>query len=196
MPPVKKIDLLPDELKDALRKLLKETAYGDIHDVTARLNEWLRDEDIGLSIGKTAVGKYAQFLKHQQAALEAAEVVTAEIGIEGEAKMHKAIMQMIAGECINLMTQAREPGSDGEEGAGFNPLDLARLAKMLNDLMNSAGIREKISADERARAKQEAREEAAKDVEKVVKQAGLSKDLAASIISGVLGVPETTAAAS
>lgn len=182
MPPPKKLDLVPSDLKKTLREALKDRGYGDIIEVTRELNSWLADEGIGLTIGKTAVGKYAQLLKDQSEALEIAEELMSEMGIEAEASMHKAIMQMIAAQAVQLMMNTREAGGHLEAK------DLMNLGRMLKDVMSSAGIREKIVSDERERIEKETRERTAGEAEQAARQMGFDDDQAARLRRKLLGI--------
>lgn len=60
---------------------------------------------------------------------------------------------MIATSAMQLMRHVRE------EDGHLEPKDLMSLGRMLKDLMQSAGIREKVLADERVRIAEAAREE-------------------------------------
>ncbi len=153
MPPPRKIDLVPAELRERLAEMLAERGFGDIVDVTDELNFWLEEEGLELRIGKTAVGKFSKLLKDQREAFTMAETLLGDMDIEQEGEMHKVLMQMIATSAMQLMQHVRE--GDGH----LDPKDLMSLGRMLKDLMSSADIREKIREDERIRIAQEAREQ-------------------------------------
>ena len=57
MPPVSKIALLPEEIRDELDKRLKDHQFGRITETS----EWLRDQ--GYEVGKSTVGAYSLELK-------------------------------------------------------------------------------------------------------------------------------------
>lgn len=61
MPPVSKIALLPDDIRDELDDKLKESHYGRIVEIT----EWLNE--LGFDVGKSGVGVYALNLKRDTA---------------------------------------------------------------------------------------------------------------------------------
>jgi len=153
MPPPKKLDLIPAELKKRLAETLMGRGFGDIVDVTEDLNFWLEEEGLEIRIGKSSVGEYSKLLKEQRDAFSMAETLLGDMDIEAESTMHKVLMQMIATAAFQMMNAVSE--KDGE----WDPKSLASLSRMLKDLMQSAGLREKLKADERERVAEEARAE-------------------------------------
>ena len=182
MPPPRKIDLIPAELRERLAETLAGRGFGDIVDVTEELNFWLEEEGLELTIGKSAVGEFSKALKDQRDAFKLAETLLADMDIEQESDMHKVLMQMIATSAVHMMQSVRE-----EEGH-LEPKDLMNLGRMLKDLMQSAGIREKLREDERVRVAREAKEEAADSMSKSAKKIGLSAENVAQIRADILGV--------
>lgn len=182
MPQPRKIDLIPLDLQRWLKTELEQRGFADIVEVTEALNFHLEERGETLTIGKTAVGKFSKVLKDQQDAFEFAELVMRDLDLEGESEMHKAIMQMIAVHAVKLM---RKVSDDGDE---LPAKDLMALGKMLKELMSSAGMREKMLADERDRIVKAARAEAATTAAKVATEAGLSDDMVEQVKSSILGV--------
>lgn len=146
MPPPKKIDLLPEALIERLKALLAARGFGQIVEVTEELNGWLGAEGLELTISKTAVGEFSKMLKDQREAFSMAETLLSDMDLEAESDMHRTLMTMIATSAMQMMRAVRE--GDGH----LDPKDLMNLGRMLKDLMGSAGIREKLLADEQARA--------------------------------------------
>jgi len=153
MPPPKKLDLIPSELKKRLAETLMNRGFGDIVDVTEDLNFWLQEEGLEIRVGKSSVGEYSKLLKEQRDAFAMAETLLGDMDIEAESTMHKVLMQMIATAAFQMMNAVSE--DDGE----WDPKSLASLSRMLKDLMHSAGLREKLKEDERKRVAEEARAE-------------------------------------
>lgn len=154
MPPPKKLDLVPQRLIERLKGVLQERGFADIIAVTEELNFWLEDEGLELTIGKSAVGEFSKLLKDQKEAFSMAETLLSDMDLEAEADVHRTLMTMIATSAMQMMRAVRE--GDGH----LEPKDLMNLSRMLKDLMGSAGIREKLLTDERARIAKEAREAA------------------------------------
>lgn len=182
MPPPKKLDLIPEELRKRLADELSQRGFSDIVEVTEQLNFWLEDAGLEISIGKSAVGDFSKLLKDQRDCFNMAETLLAGMDIEGESDMHKALMQMIAASAMQMMRSVRE--EDGHLAAK----DLMALGRMLKDLMGSAGIREKLREDERARIQREEREAAAQVVEATASSGGMSAEVAERIKAEILGV--------
>jgi hypothetical protein len=152
MPSPRKLDLIPSELRDRLAKTLAANGFANILAVTEDLNVWLDETGCELRIGKTAVGEFSKLLKDQRDAFALAETLLSDMDIEQESNMHRALMQMIAASAVQMMKAVRE--DDGH----LEPKDLMALGRMLKDLMQSAGFREKLREDERRRVAAEARD--------------------------------------
>lgn len=152
MPPPKKLDLIPDEFRDWLKTALEKRGFAEIEDVTAELNDKLEEADLGMTIGKTAVGTFSKALKDQRDAFSIADTLLAEMDIEQETDLHRALVHMIATSAIHMIKAVRE--GDGN----LSPQDLMNLGRMLQSLMSSSGMREKLLASERERIAKEARE--------------------------------------
>lgn len=182
MPPPKKLDLIPIEFRQWLAETLQKRGFGDIVEVTDELNARLAEGGFEISLGKSSVGDFNKVLKNQRDAFAMAETLLADMDIEAEGNMHKVLMQMIATQAFQLMSTMS--GSDKD----FDPKGLAALSRMLKDLMQSAGIREKLREDERQRLARKTRETAATDVEKQSKQLGLTRDTVEGIKAAILGV--------
>lgn len=149
MPAPRKVDLLPESLRERLRKALADRGFGGIVEVTEELNGWLEGEGLELRIGKSAVGEFSKVLKDQRDAFSIASAVLAETDLDAESELHRTLMQMIGASAVHLIKAIRD--QDGQIG----PQDLHFLSRMLKDLMHSAGIREKILDDERRRVEKQ-----------------------------------------
>jgi uncharacterized protein DUF3486 len=182
MPAPRKLDLIPTDLRERLKQLLEKRGFADIVEVTEELNFWLDGEGLELRIGKTAVGEYSKLLKDQREAFGMAETLLADMDIQAEGDLHRSLMQMIAVSAMQMMQAVRT--ADGT----LEPKDLMQLAKMLKDLMGSAGIREKLLADDEARIDRLARQKAAADVEKSSAELGLTVETTQQVKALILGV--------
>ncbi|MEQ5870232.1 DUF3486 family protein [Sagittula sp. NFXS13] len=191
MPPPKKIDLLPEQLREWLREELTLRGFGDILDVTEALNFRLEEEGLELSIGKSAVGDFSKALKDQREAFAFADAMLSDLDIEAEGDLHRTLMQMIATSAIQMMRHVRD------EDGHLDPKDLMSLGRMLKDLMSSAGIREKLLDSERERIRRDAIEEAQREAEERADatietlrrdQPGLSVDTLTTMKRGFLGL--------
>lgn len=186
MPPPKKLDLMPAEFRQYLAETLQAEGFANIVKVTEDLNFRLEEAGLQLRIGKSAVGEYSALLKNQRDAFTMAETLLGDLDIEHESTMHKVLMQMIATAAFQMMNAVSEKGDE------WDPKALAHLSRMLKDLMQSAGIRERLREDERARVAQEAREAAEAEIatrlDTVASEAGMSSDMLSHLRKGVLGL--------
>lgn len=187
MPPPRKIDLMPAELRDWLQAELQQRGFGDYVALTEALNFKLEEQGLELRIGKSAVhaygAEYAEFVKYQEQASAWAEGWLQEQGLEEEAKRHNVLFQMITTLAFKVMQG--QMGKDAEE---IDPKELHFIGRMLKDVMSSSGIREQIVAAERKRLTEEAKREAAATATKAARSAGLSEEAAEKIKAQILGV--------
>ncbi|MEO0861128.1 MAG: phage protein Gp27 family protein [Pseudomonadota bacterium] len=182
MPPPRKIDLVPEKLRDWLRDELAERGFADIVEVTEALNFRLEQDGLELRLGKTAVGEFSKLLKDQREAFGMAETLLADMDIEAEGDIHRTLMQMIATSAMQMMQAVRQ------EDGHLDAKSLMSLGRMLKDLMQSAGFRERLLSDERDRVAKEARQAAAEAVEKSSSDLGLTEETAEAVKSMILGV--------
>jgi len=186
VPAPRKIDLIPEPIRRRLAEELAARGFAGIVDVTDALNDWLAEEGLELTVGKTAVGEYSKLLKDQREAFALAEHLLADLDVEAEGDLHRVLMQMIATSAVHMMQAVRE------EDGHLDPKDLMNLGRMLKDLMGSAGMREKLLAEERARIAREARDAARAEVEQALEstasEAGLTPETLAALRRGVLGL--------
>lgn len=148
MPPPRKIDSLPSEIRDWLQETLRDRGFADYVAITDELNEKLADAGKVVSFHHATVHRfgveYRAFVKTQETASAWAQSWMQENGLEDEAKRHNVLFQMVTALAFKAM-EARMT----EEGADIDPKDLHFIGKMLKDIMASAGIRQNMLAAER-----------------------------------------------
>ncbi|MEM6727020.1 MAG: phage protein Gp27 family protein [Pseudomonadota bacterium] len=181
MPPVSKIDRLPAEIRADLDAALAKAGFGDIVAITGALNEWLDAADIDLSVGKSAVGKYAKVKKQQMQAIELTEAVLDGTDVERESQAHATLVHMLSNNALDFMKGI------ADEEKSLDPKQFSSMAKFAKDLMSSSGIRERLRADEEARIAQRAKEEAVEDVTASSNELGLSPATIELIRGKILG---------
>ncbi len=147
MPPPRKIDRLPSELKGWLQDELKRRGFGEYEDLADALNLRLEAEGLDLRIRKSALHAYGQefetFVRYQEEASSWAAGWMNEQGMGDEAKRHGVLFQMLTTLAFKAM-QTRMV-----DGAEIDPKELHFLGKMLKDVMSSSGLRETMLREER-----------------------------------------------
>ncbi len=148
MPPPRKVDQLPPEIRDWLQQALRERGFSDYVEVTQELNDRLAEAGKVVSFHHATVHRFGQeyrkFVETQETASAWAQGWMTENGLEEEAKRHNVLFQMVTALAFKAM-EARMM----DEGAEIDPKDLHFIGKMLKDIMHSAGIRQNMLAAER-----------------------------------------------
>ena len=176
MPPPRKIDLLPQNIRSRLQQLLKERGFSDYVAVTDELNGWLDDAGLEVSVGKSAVHsfgrEYEQFAKVQEEASAWAESWMEGNGLEDEAKQHSVLFQMMTTCAFKVLKSAQM-----KDGDDIDPQNLAFLGKMMKDIMTSSGMRERLKAEEARRIAEEARQVAQEEMRNRIDTAEAAGDV-------------------
>lgn len=148
MPPPRKVDLLPPELRDWLKSELQLRGFADYEALSDALNARLDAQGQELRIGKSALhafgSEYRQFVELQEQAGAWAEGWMNENGLAGEAQRHNVLFQMVTTLAFKQMKAQME--KDGDE---IDPRELHFIGRMLKDIMASSGLREKLIEEER-----------------------------------------------
>lgn len=152
MPPPRKVDLLPPELKAWLKEALVAQGFAGYEALADDLNFRLEAAGLDIRIRKSALHsfgqEYEEFVKYQDEASAWAAGWMHEQGLADEAKRHNVLFQMITTLAFKVMKSRME-----KEGGEIDPKELHFLGKMLNDVMASSGKREAmVAADRKAQA--------------------------------------------
>ncbi len=148
MPPPKKIDRLPPEIREWLEETLRDRGFADYIAITDELNEKLIDAGKVVSFHHATVHRFGQeyraFVKTQETASAWAQEWMQENGLEEEAKRHNVLFQMVTALAFKAMESQMT-----REGDEIDPKELHFIGKMLKDIMASAGIRQNMLQAER-----------------------------------------------
>lgn len=148
MPPPRKVDLLPPELRAWLQDELRARGFGDYEQLADDLNAMLVERGEELRIQKSALHaygqEYAEFARLQEQAGKWAEGWLQESGIADDAQRHSVLTQMVT--TLAFKTMQAQMMRDGDD---IDPRELHFLGRMLRDIMTSSGEREKLIAAER-----------------------------------------------
>lgn len=148
MPPPKKVDQLPPEIRDWLQQTLRERGFSDYVAITDELNDKLAEVGKVVNFHHATVHRFGQeyraFVKTQETASAWAQEWMQENGLEDEAKRHNVLFQMVTALAFKAMeAQMTRDGDD------IDPKELHFIGRMLKDIMASAGIRENMLVAER-----------------------------------------------
>lgn len=187
MPPPKKVDLLPAELRDWLKDELRKRGFSDYEGLAEDLNFRLEEAGLELSIGKSALHNYGQeyeqFAKLQDEAGSWAQQWMADNDLSDEAQQHSVLFQMMTSIAFKVLKSQMTKSGDEIEAK-----DLHFLGKMMKDIMSSSGIREKLMEAERERIAREERERAVDELSNQSAELGLSDKAIARLRRDFLGV--------
>ncbi len=151
MPPVSKIDLLPEEVRDELDRRLVANAFGG----SISLSEWLGEQ--GYEISKTTVNERAKRLKRRLASISAsteAMKLVAEQAPDSAAERGSALMGLLQTDLFEALLQFQEAADQDDES--ISPADrialYSKAAKAIAELTRSSIVREKFAGEIRQKA--------------------------------------------
>ncbi len=148
MPPPRKIDLLPPELRQWLQEELRARGFGQYEDLAEALNFRLEEAGLDLRIRKSAIHawgtEYQEFVRLQEQASDWAKEWLGDMGMEDQAQRQNVLFQMLTTLAFKVM-QAEV----SKEGAEISPQNLHFLARMMKDVMSSSGIVQAMQEKER-----------------------------------------------
>lgn len=155
MPPRRKVDLLPEELRARIKQALRERGFAGYEELTAEINDWLEEAGLEITLGKSAVHAfgqdYQQLSKLQDEAGAWAKEWISETDVSEEADRQRVLVKMMSSIAFKVLkSQAMK------EGDKIDPRDLHFLGRMMKDVMQSSGIREQLMVKERERIAAEA----------------------------------------
>ena len=167
------IDQLPPEIRDAVHAAIRDGAM--IDEIVARIRE------LGGAISRSAVGRYAKqardLVRRQRDADRIAEIWVRELGERPEGRTGRLAIE-------TLRTLAMHAAVDlGDREGGIDPEEIGTLALAIRRI-ESAG---KLSTDRELAIRRETAREAADRAEAVVREEGLSPEVAAAIRAAVEG---------
>ena len=139
MPPPRKINLLPPELRSWLQEELRTRGFGQYEELAEALNFRLEEAGLDLRIRKSAIhefgSEYKEFVKLQEQASDWAQEWLGDMGMQDQAQRQNVLFQMLTTLAFKVM-QAEVT----KEGAAISPQNLHFLARMMKDVMSSSGI--------------------------------------------------------
>ncbi len=139
MPPPRKVDLLPQELRGWLQEELRARGFADYEALAEALNWRLAEAGLDLRVQKSALhefgAEYREFVRLQEQASTWAQEWLGEMGLDDQAQRQNVLFQMLTTLAFKVMQS--QVSKTGEE---ISPQDLHLLARMMKDVMSSSGI--------------------------------------------------------
>lgn len=147
MPPVRKVDLLPPELRDWLRAALVERGFGDYEALAEELNARLEADGSELRLSKTRLHAFGQefraYAEADRRAKEEIKAFLAEQGLKSEVDATSALFQQLT--TIQWQLQMALSGPDSLP----DPRGMKDLTTALNNLIRSTELRARIVEEDR-----------------------------------------------
>ena len=148
MPPPRKIDRLPPELRLKLNEELKRRNFSDYEQIAESLAFWCEEQGTEIRIGKSAIHAYGQemrdYVRMQEQAQDEIRAFLDQASMTDESNAQKALFQQLTG--IQWQLQKAMMVS----GALPDPRGMKDLTTALNNLIRSTSLREAIIKAERA----------------------------------------------
>lgn len=139
MPPPRKVDLLPAELRQWLKEAMVAKGFGGYEELADELNSLLEDAGSEIRIQKSALHEfgteYREFVKVQEEASSWAQNWMKDMGLEDQAQRHNVLFQMLTTLAFKTM-QAEII----KEGSQIDPKNLHFIGRMMKDVMQSSGV--------------------------------------------------------
>lgn len=177
-----KVDLLPPSIKTQLTMMLRDKQFTQ-EQILEEINEVIRDSGLPDSalLSKTGLNRYSSRMERVGAkirqAREVAEIWTKQLGEKPQTDMGKLLMEFVKQIAFDKAMSLTE-----QEDA--DPKVINQLALIANRIEQAQAIAEKREREVR----KEMAKLAADTAEKVVTQAGLSKETVAQLKAEILGI--------
>ena len=175
------IDMLPDEIREALHALLRDPAVGQL-EAAQRVNALLEAEGHDQRVSKSAVNRYSMRMEKIGTKIrESRQVAEMWIGKLGNAPQGEV------GKLLNEFVRTMIFETSSEMMAGNEPAHpkmLKELALSIKHLEDATTVNEKRAREIR----KEAAEDAAQAAEKVAKSQGLTREGVQALKNEILGI--------
>lgn len=147
MPPPRKIDRLPEELRRWLQEELRKRNFSGYEDLAEDLSFRCEEEGLELRIGKSAIHAYGQefrdYARAQEQAQEEIRTFLEEASLTDEANITKALFQQLTTIQWRLQMTMASPDNMPD------PRGMKDLTSALNNLIRSTSLRDAILSAER-----------------------------------------------
>lgn len=177
-----KVDLLPPNIKTQLAMMLRDKQYPQSQ-ILEEINDLIRDCGLPdeMQLSKTGLNRYASKMEKFGAKIrqsrEIAEVWTKQLGETPQTDVGKLLMEAVKTMAFELTLHADEKGISDPKFLN----QLALISQRIEQAQSTSFERER-------KIRKEVAQQAAETAEKVVAQAGLSKDTVDRLKAEILGI--------
>ena len=148
MPPRRKVDLLPAELREWLQAELRDRGFSGYEELADALNSRLEDDGLELRIGKSAIHSYGQefreYAQMQERAQDEIRTFLEEASLKEEVDVTSALFQQLTTIQWRLQMMMADPDEMPD------PRGMKDLTTALNNLIRSTSLRDGILKAERS----------------------------------------------
>lgn len=187
MPKPSTIDLLPLEIKEQLQAWLQDPRITQL-EATERANQLLELAGLPERVTKSSVNRYAMRMEEVGAKIrqsrEIAQMYIAQVGAAPQGQTGLLINEMLRTMAFDLTLKIQDAELNDPETLAATIDQVKALALAVQRLEQSASINVKREADIR----QQERQRAAEQVEKIAKKGGLSGTTVQEIRRQILGI--------
>jgi len=177
-----KVDQLPEEVKDALNKLLRDGRHTQ-QDILEHINKLLPEDD---HLSRSGLNRYATRMEAVGARLketrEVANVWMARFGDEPTSDVLQLVVEMCQGALFKYALKA----SEGDDDQLFDPDAMKDVTLSIQRLARAAEMNAKREKEIRTAFAEQAAEEAATSA----REAGLTDEGARAIRDKILGIAD------
>lgn len=182
------VDRLPDELRDWIGRLF--TQGRTLDEILLKL----RELDVDQLPSRSALHRYLKRANHIAEQVRQtrtiAEVMTRNLGEADDARLGRANIELMHSILMNVATAAMDAADGGDGKIDLTPQETMQLAKALDHLGKASkdDVARTIALEKRAEEK--GRREAAKAVDVVAKEKGISAELTEAIKAKIFGLQQ------
>ena len=148
MPPRRKVDLLPRELREWLQDELRDRGFSGYEELADALNARLEDDGLELRIGKSAIHAYGQefeeYARMQERAQDEIRTFLEEASLKEEVDVTSALFQQLTTIQWRLQMMMANPDELPD------PRGMKDLTTALNNLIRSTSLRDGLLKAERS----------------------------------------------
>ncbi len=148
MPPPRKIDLLPPELRQRLNELLRARNFSGYEQIAEDLAFWCEEQGIEIRIGKSAIHAYGQdfrdYVRMQEQAQDEIKAFLEQASMGDEARVTQGLFQQLTAIQWQLQKTMMVQGDLPD------PKGMKELTTALNNLIRSTSLRDAIIKADRA----------------------------------------------